>query len=351
MNVAAAILGAAIVCGAQDSEKDSAYGQALDRQMSQHFPIGVAPDIARRVFARLTQTEIARKPSAKTFQLSLARTSMVNAFSTAGGHLYVTDGRVAALGDNEGEFAFVMGHEMGHLIRRHRLKRQIRTIAENVAYHQIRSFIGRIGFLAVRKIAEGKIRRDEESEADKIGLFLATQAGYHPDSAIAATEHLRTTYPESSKIQDFFNDDHPRRATRGERLKQNYAEALALYSGRLSKEFDVDSLTGPVAEASAKTVATIESEPGDSPLFVDARPQGRTPATVELDPGPHYLLIRRDGLEMWTQDIGLKSGASIAIGAHLKAVEQQPNVIVVQPTQLKAAEQQENIIVVPSQAK
>jgi Zn-dependent protease with chaperone function len=351
MKVAAAVLAAVVVCGAQDSEKDSAYGQALDLQVSQHFSIGVAPDVARRVFARLTQTEIAKKSSVKTFQLSLVKTSVVNAFSTAGGHLYVTDGRVAALGDNEGEFAFVMGHEMGHLIRRHRLKRQIRTIAENVAYHQIRSSIGRIGFLAGRKIAEGKIRRDEESEADKLGLFLASQAGYHPDSAIAATEHLRTTYPESSKIQAFLNDDHPRWATRGERVKQNYAEALALYSGRLSKDIDVDSLTSPVVETSAKTVATIESEPADSTLFVDAKPQGRTPATVELDPGPHYLLIRRDGLEMWTQDIDLKPGASIAISAQLKAVEKQPEVIVVQPAQLKAVEQQQNVIVVPSQAK
>ena len=122
MRLAAAVFATAVLCGAQDSERDAAYGQALDRQVSQHFSIGVAPDVARRVFARLTQTEIAKKSSVKTFQLSLARTSMVNAFSTAGGHLYVTDGLVAALGNNEGEFAFVMGHEMGHLIRWHRLK-------------------------------------------------------------------------------------------------------------------------------------------------------------------------------------------------------------------------------------
>src|SRR5207247_1744717 len=64
------------------------------------------------------------------------------------------------------------GAEMGHLMRRHRLKRRLRLMAEEVAYSQIRSSIGRLGFLAGRKIAEGKIRRDEESEADKLGLFL-----------------------------------------------------------------------------------------------------------------------------------------------------------------------------------
>jgi predicted Zn-dependent protease len=110
MKLAAIVLATAIVCGAQDSERDVAYGQALDRQVSQQFSISGAPDVARRVFARLTQTEIARKSSVKTFHLSLARTSMVNAFSTAGGHLYVTDGLVAALGNDEGEFAFVIGH-------------------------------------------------------------------------------------------------------------------------------------------------------------------------------------------------------------------------------------------------
>jgi hypothetical protein len=65
----------------------------------------------------------------------------------------------------------------------------------------------------------------------------------------------------------------------------------------------------------------------------------------------HYLLIWRDGFEIWIQDINLKPGASSAIGAHLKAVEQQPQVIVVQPAQLRTAEQQGNVIIVPSQAK
>jgi hypothetical protein len=140
-------------------------------------------------------------------------------------------------------------------------------------------------------------------------------------------------------------------STRGERVKKNYAEALALYDGKLAKGVDLDTLTNPVIEAAAKTVATIESEPGDSLLFVDAKPKGRTPATLELDPGPHYLLIRRDGFEMWTQDINLKPGDSIAISAPLKRVEQQLDVITVQPTQVKAAEQQPNVIVVRPQAK
>ena len=43
---------------------------------------------------------------------------MVNAFATAGGHLYVTDGLVATLRNDEGELAVVVGHETGHLIDR-----------------------------------------------------------------------------------------------------------------------------------------------------------------------------------------------------------------------------------------
>src|SRR5437667_12472427 len=78
MKLAAAVLATAVVCGAQDSERDAAYGQILDRQVSQQFLISQGvPYVARRVFARLTQTEIARKSSVKTFNLSLARTSRV----------------------------------------------------------------------------------------------------------------------------------------------------------------------------------------------------------------------------------------------------------------------------------
>jgi predicted Zn-dependent protease len=50
--------------------------------------------------------------------------------------------------------------------------------------------------LLVGKSQKARFAGTRESEADKLGLFLASQAGYHPDSAIAATEHLRITYPE-----------------------------------------------------------------------------------------------------------------------------------------------------------
>src|SRR5437762_1457369 len=229
LKVAAVILATALACYGQysdDSEKDVAYGQVLDRQVMQRVPIGEPSPGPIQVFVRLTRTEIAKKSSVREFHLSLAKMSAVNAFSTAGGHLYVTEGLLSTIGENDGELAFVMGHEMGHLIRKHRLKRQVRTIGENVAYSQIRSSIGRLGFRAARKIAEGKIRRDEESEADKLGLFLASQAGYHPDSAITATERLKAATSESSKVLAFLNDDHPRWETRAERVRSNYSEAL-----------------------------------------------------------------------------------------------------------------------------
>ncbi len=318
---------------AQDiSEKDIAYGRNLDQQVSRAYATAQPPDVARRVFARLAETEIAKKSPVKGFSLSFIRTQTVNAFSTAGGHLYVTDGLLGTVGDHEGELAFAMGHEMGHLILRHRMKRNIRAVAERIAYSQIRSPRVRLAFLAGRKIAEGKIRRDEENAADRLGLLLTAEAGYHPDSALTLIENLSRANHERSKTETFLFGDHPRWDTRAGQVHAHYDEALSLYNRVLPRGLDIETLTVPEVETRARTIIAIESEPGEALISIDAKPQGRTPASVELEPGRHFIMIRLDRFEMWTGEVVLKPGESASMNAHLRPVEESPNVIVVRPT-------------------
>jgi hypothetical protein len=85
--------------------------------------------------------------------------------------------------------------------------------------------------LAADKIAEAKRERDEENAADKLGLLIATEAGYHPDFAIAAARTLREKLGEQSKFGAFFAD-HPRWTTREQRAEQNRADALAYFNSR-----------------------------------------------------------------------------------------------------------------------
>jgi hypothetical protein len=79
------------------------------------------------------------------------------------------------------------------------------------------------------KVALAKLDRDQESAADRLGLVLAAQAGYHPAFGILAARILREKLGAQSNFGAFFAD-HPRWTTREERIDRNYSEALAAFN-------------------------------------------------------------------------------------------------------------------------
>lgn len=156
--------------------------------------------------------------------------SVINAYATAGGRMYVNRGLVQAVQGSPGILAFVLGHEMVHNRNHHGLNRVIRAsqAQQNIrlAYRQ-NSWAG-LAVEVAQKIAEAKSQRDEEHEADQMGLLMAAEAGYHPDFAILAARLLRTKTGESSKFSAFF-EGHPRWTTREQRAEGTRIRALALF--------------------------------------------------------------------------------------------------------------------------
>ncbi len=106
----------------------------------------------------------------------------VNAFAAPGGYIFVTLGLYRLL-QNEADLAGVLGHEVGHVIRKHHLKilQQSRLVdAGGKALSQqvggndkVQQFIGS----GAEIVARG-LDKDAEFEADRIGVVLATRAGY-----------------------------------------------------------------------------------------------------------------------------------------------------------------------------
>jgi hypothetical protein len=76
---------------------------------------------------------------------------------------------------------------------------------------------------------EQKIERNDENQADQLGVRMAAEAGYHPDYAILADRAMRGKVGESSKFMAFFSD-HPRWTTREQRTERNYAAALDIFN-------------------------------------------------------------------------------------------------------------------------
>jgi predicted Zn-dependent protease len=106
----------------------------------------------------------------------------VNAFSAPGGYIFVTKGLYRML-DNEADLAGVLGHEIGHVIRKHHLKLLQQSKLVDLGGKALSKQVGgndkvqQLIGSGAEIVARG-LDKDAEFEADRIGVVLATRAGY-----------------------------------------------------------------------------------------------------------------------------------------------------------------------------
>lgn len=141
-----------------------------------------------RMIARTlgTLTTVSENPI-QSFRVTILDTPSVNAFALPGGYLYITRG-LLALANNEAEIAAVLSHEMAHVIANHGIQRQQQQDAAQIAGQVVSEILsGQLS--ASTTIAKNKLRlaafsRQQELQADEIGIRMLAQAGFDPDAAV-----------------------------------------------------------------------------------------------------------------------------------------------------------------------
>lgn len=120
--------------------------------------------------------------------------NFVNAFALPGGHIVVGRGLLAIMG-SEDELAAVLGHEMVHVDNRHAIERlQYQLASRKVGLGDLYQ----LGAPAV-EIFEAGYTKEQEFEADRVGLELAVAAGYSPMGGVNLMkrfEQLESNYSE-----------------------------------------------------------------------------------------------------------------------------------------------------------
>lgn len=120
------------------------------------------------------------------YRVTILNSPAINAFALPGGTLYVTRGLIA-LANDDAELSSVLAHEMAHVIARHAAIREAQVRQAMIVSRVISDVVQDpdLGALALakNKISLAAFSRDQELEADAVGVGISARAGYDPYGA------------------------------------------------------------------------------------------------------------------------------------------------------------------------
>jgi len=153
---------------------------------------------------------------------------LVNAFALPGGYVYVTRGILAHF-NSEAELVSVLGHEIGHVTARHSVsqisKAQLAQLGLGAGAMIVpESMQGLIGlFEAGTGLLFLKFGREDERQADELGLRYLVAAGYDPHAMVEVFEMLGRVSGDPADRAPSWASTHPHPADREERINRAIA--------------------------------------------------------------------------------------------------------------------------------
>ena len=163
-----------------------------------------------------------------------------NAFAAPGGYVFVTKGMVDSVAD-ESELAGILAHEIHHVIAKHHLKALRKSAQTGLLTRAVASQLGSDlqGAVSAQLLALGRevyskgLDQDDELEADRSGVALATRAGFDPYGLVAVLQQLRTAKADNP-VFTLALSTHPATQLRIDQLELAMGDRLDAFSGKPS---------------------------------------------------------------------------------------------------------------------
>ena len=197
----------------------------------------VGEKLAKAVESYLRENGAANDLQYYEWEFNLVKSDEVNAFCMPGGKIVVYEGILPVTQDEAG-LAIVLGHEIAHAVAKHSAEQMSKQARQQQAVQIGGALLGMAGAseqttsianmasqLGVN-FANLKYSRDNETEADRIGLVFAAMAGYDPNKALEFWQRMASL---STSNQSEIFSDHPSDAKRIAALQQVIPEALKYY--------------------------------------------------------------------------------------------------------------------------
>jgi Zn-dependent protease with chaperone function len=229
-----------VPAGQLENAATQQYGQLLEQARAKR---ALAPEshpqvqrlraIATRLIPQTGRWN--ERAGAWRWEINLIGSQQINAFCMPGGKIAFFSGILDKLQLTDDEAAMVMGHEMAHALREHARER----IAKSQGTGALLSIgaqllgLGQWGDLAANvgtQLATLKFSRDDEVEADLVGLELAARGGYRPDASIALWQKMGKASDRGAGGNTLaFLSTHPTGPDRIKRLQENVPKVQGLY--------------------------------------------------------------------------------------------------------------------------
>ena len=213
-NVAAPPAAEAFLIGTQ---QEIELGKGVAKDLEKKYGLVNDPELQARV-ARLGASIVAvsdRKDLPYTFKV--LNSKEVNALAVPGGYIYLFKGLVDYM-PSDNELAGIIGHEVGHIVKKHTVVQIERSLAVGVIFAILfgNSNSAILGDLISGALMSG-YSREAEREADTLGVVHTMRAGYNPYSMLIGMEKLEAM---SGKSDYGLFSSHPDTVSRVKAIRE-----------------------------------------------------------------------------------------------------------------------------------
>jgi predicted Zn-dependent protease len=165
------------------------------------------------------------------WEVNLIGSNQVNAFCMPGGKIAFYTGILDNLKLTDDEVAMVMGHEIAHALREHARERMGKQAATSIGANLLTSVLG-LGQVGQTITGYGaqlltlKFSREDETEADLVGMEIAARAGYNPRAGVTLWQKMSAN---SKGAPPQWLSTHPSGETRIHQIEANLPKVLPFY--------------------------------------------------------------------------------------------------------------------------
>jgi predicted Zn-dependent protease len=191
------------------------------------------------------------------WQFQVMDSPVINAFAAPGGYIFVTRGLLAAIND-EAELAGVLAHEIGHVTARHSARNYSQSLLAGLGVQLGTALAGSYGEALGPVLEAGtgllflKYSRDDERQADALGVEYATRAGYDTnrmaDFFVTLQRQETVDGAKGGGLPEWFST-HPSAVDREAAVRAQAAQWRAKLQGqgyRINRDAYLDRIDGLV---------------------------------------------------------------------------------------------------------